>query len=174
MVNIGVLFVLKQMQQDKFPTCFKTCGRNSCFFPKGLKNYKKGSLSGSLKKIRISRFAYRCYPCKLGGPQPGDKILRSLISYKLTTCLLHKVQNTSNSTYNKTKRRKKECFPNVKQVFLLYKVGSLVILIAYQPYTLEGSLDETPPSCEAPREPTIHPSIHPSRTILFQKQKSLF
>ena len=27
--------------------------------------------------------------------------------------------------------RNKECFPNVKQVFLLYLVGSLVTLIAY-------------------------------------------
>ena len=33
---------------------------------------------------------------------------------------------------------------NIKQVFLLYPVGSLVILIAYQPYTLVGSLEKNP------------------------------
>ena len=38
----------------------------------------------------------------------------------------------------------RECLTNVKQVFLLYQVGSLVILIAYKPYTLEGSLEENP------------------------------
>ena len=31
-------------QQDRFTTCFKTCGTNYCFFPKGFKIYQKGSL----------------------------------------------------------------------------------------------------------------------------------
>ena len=52
--------------------------------------------------------------------------------------------------------QKRAFIPNVNQVFLLYQVGSLVILIAYLPYTLVGSLEENPPSCEAPREPTIY------------------
>ena len=37
-----------------------------------------------------------------------------------------------------------ECFLNIKQVFLLYQMGSLVRLKAYQPFTLVGSLEQTP------------------------------
>ena len=44
-------------------------------------------------------------------------------------------------------------------VFLLYLWGSLLTLIAYQPYTLVGSLEVNPPSCDAPRQPTIHVRI---------------
>ena len=41
------------------------------------------------------------------------------------------------------------CFPNVKQVFLLYQVGSLALYPG-------GLPKREPPSCEAPREPTIY------------------
>ena len=37
----------------------------------------------------------------------------------------------ANGKYVKDTIKYKECFPNVKQAFLLYQVGSLVILIAY-------------------------------------------
>ena len=36
----------KQVKQDRFTTCFKTCGTNSWFFPKGFKITKRGTLSG--------------------------------------------------------------------------------------------------------------------------------
>ena len=39
-------FSILQDKQYRITTCFKTCGTNSCFFPKGLKNYQKASLSG--------------------------------------------------------------------------------------------------------------------------------
>ena len=57
-----------------------------------------------------------------------------------------------------TKRRNKECLSNIKQVFLLYKLGNLVRLqlISLIPWRVP---QKVPPSCEAPREPTIYAGI---------------
>ena len=44
-------------------------------------------------------------------------------------------------------------------VFLLYLWGSLVTLELISLIPLVGSLEENPPSCEAPRQPTIYDVI---------------
>ena len=57
--------------QDRFTTCFKTCGKNSWVFPKG---FKKGSFSKSFKmvqklfksKLYTGEFTYLFRWCILG------------------------------------------------------------------------------------------------------------
>ena len=62
----------------------------------------------------------------------------------------------------------KECFPNVKQVSLLYQVVSLVThsLLALYPSRIPR---REPPSCEAPRQQTIYLKVYTPCQFLLSK-----